>query len=392
MADDQLISNSNDKNLQPSRAGSYLIQDKNGDNVRKQLTGIATKAQIGGDSGYDIGTSTYPEDLYSNRKEYGGNYVIFYINVAEDSKILKENPQAAFNGKVPSRLRGDLVGQNLNKAQASAAGTVAAATAVTGAQALGNAVTKGTDGLKDLADTALKSGVGGLAASGTVALAANSMSRQQKRLKQAIALHVPNQLSINYTMDWQTEDTFAFQAAAMASTEVTKAVATGGAKSNMMGTVGSIATNIALQTPGLSGALSASSGMAANPKKEQVFKNVNFREFTFDYQFSPRSAAEAAHVREIIKQFKLHMHPEYKDTNNFVFIFPSEFDIFYYNNGQENMYLNRHTSCVLKNMTVNYTPQGAFNTFADGMPTQINMQLQFVELAILTKETILDGF
>ena len=150
MADDQIISNSNDKNLQPSRAGSYLIQDKNGDTVRKQLTGIATKAQIGGDSGYDIGTSTYPEDLYSNRKEYGGNYVIFYINVAEDSKILKENPQAAFNGKVPSRLRGDLVGQNLNKAQASAAGTVAAATTGLGAQALGNAIQGGSDGLKSL--------------------------------------------------------------------------------------------------------------------------------------------------------------------------------------------------------------------------------------------------
>ena len=122
MADDQLISNSNDKNLQPSRAGSYLIQDKNGDNVRKQLTGIATKAQIGGDSGYDIGTSTYPEDLYSNRKEYGGNYVIFYINVAEDSRILKgANAAATVNPSLlPPRLRGTLIGQAFNSAQAIA--------------------------------------------------------------------------------------------------------------------------------------------------------------------------------------------------------------------------------------------------------------------------------
>jgi hypothetical protein len=192
-------------------------------------------------------------------------------------------------------------------------------------------------------------------------------------------------------MDWQTEDTFAFQAAAMANREVAKAVTTGGAKSNALGTAGNILTNIALSAPG-GGALSAASGLAANPKKEQVFKNVNFREFTFDYTFSPRTPEEAANVRKIIHNFKLHMHPEYKDLNNFVFIYPSEFDIFYYQGGTENLNLHRHTSCVLKDMSVNYTPNGAFNTFDDGMPTQINVQLAFLELAILTKAQIQDKF
>jgi hypothetical protein len=43
-------------------------------------------------------------------------------------------------------------------------------------------------------------------------------------------------------------------------------------------------------------------------------------------------------------------------------------------------------------MSVNYTPNGAFNTFDDGMPTQINVQLAFLELAILTKAQIQDKF
>jgi hypothetical protein len=86
------------------------------------------------------------------------------------------------------------------------------------------------------------------------------------------------------------------------------------------------------------------------------------------------------------------MHPEYKDSNNFIFVYPSEFDIYYYQGGKENTNLHKHTSCVLKNMSINYTPNGAFNTFADGMPTQINVQLQFIELAILTKETVQGGF
>jgi hypothetical protein len=140
------------------------------------------------------------------------------------------------------------------------------------------------------------------------------------------------------------------------------------------------------------GALSAASGLAANPKKEQVFKNVDFRTFTFDYTFSPRSASEAAAVKKIINTFKLHMHPEYKDLNNFVFIYPSEFDIYYYQGGTENLNLHRHTSCVLKDLSVNYTPNGAFNTFEGGMPTQINVTLTFLELAILTKAQIQDNF
>jgi hypothetical protein len=217
------------------------------------------------------------------------------------------------------------------------------------------------------------------------------MARQQKRLKQAIAMHIPNQLNIRYSMEWQTEDTFAFLAAAIAERTLEGDATPQNWKG--MGAAASIATSLALQkTPVVAGALSAASGMAANPKKEQVFKNVSFREFSFDYTFSPRSAAEAKNVREIIYNFKFHMHPEFKDYNNFIYIYPSEFDIFYYQNGKENLNLHRHTSCVLKDMQINYTPNGMFNTFDDGMPTQINVTLSFVELAILTKQNIKDMF
>jgi len=85
------------------------------------------------------------------------------------------------------------------------------------------------------------------------------------------------------------------------------------------------------------------------------------------------------------------MHPEFKDTNNFIYVYPSEFDVFYYQGTKENMNLHRHTSCVLQEMNVNYTPNGSFTTFANGMPTQINVTLSFKELALLSKEKIKDG-
>ena len=219
-------------------------------------------------------------------------------------------------------------------------------------------------------------------------------SRAQKRLKTAIALHIPNNLSINYGVTWSEEDT-GFLAAAAAVTqqgvEVMKALQGKGNNSDVTGVGASILTNLALSKGPQAAGASAATGLAANPKKEQVFKGVNFRTFSFDYKFFPRSSDEARNVMNIIGQFKYHMHPEFKDNNNFVYIYPSEFDIFYYQNGKENMNLHRHTSCVLTDMSVNYTPNGMFNTFDDGMPTQIDITLSFRELALLTKDKVKDG-
>jgi hypothetical protein len=219
---------------------------------------------------------------------------------------------------------------------------------------------------------------------------AASATRAQKRLKTAIAMHVPNQLSIRYGMQWGDEDTGALQMATSASQELMNAVSKGDAK-NLSEPGKAIITNLALSKGPNAAGLSAATGLAANPKKEQIFKGVDFRTFAFDYQFFPRSSTEAANVLNIIKTFKYHMHPEFKDNNNFVYIYPSEFDIFYYQNGQENQNLHRHTSCVLTEMNVNYTPNGAFTTFDNGMPTQINVTMNFRELALLTKDKIADG-
>lgn len=379
----QFIQDSNQKQLNPARGGSRLNADGN----TVQNYGMNTRFEA---NKYNIKSSTYPEDLYDNRAVYGGNYVVFYVNVADDSKLLADKAVTAVEGDIPPRLRGDLIGQNLSKLEGAGAQATQGAVAGVGVEGF-KALATGKGSWKDAGQSGLIGGGIGLAQGGAVAAASGGMARQQKRINTAIALHVPNQLNIRYSMDWASEDTFAFQAAAMANREVAKAVVTGFSKSNLGGTAGSILTSLALQGPG-NAALSAASGLASNPKKEQVFKNVNFREFTFDYTFSPRSKDEAEKVTEIINTFKLHMHPEYKDLNNFVFIYPSEFDIYYYQGGVENLNLHRHTSCVLKDMAINYTPNGAFNTFEGGMPTQINVTLSFLELAILTKAQIQDNF
>lgn len=337
----------------------------------------------GGEKGYAVSQLQYPNDLFSKQGTYGGNYVVFYINVAIDSKIIKENKAPTIDDEIPPRVRGEIAGSDLSKVKAIVVGAaVGGAAGGAAGAAAGKPIlpeknpTTGKIGSSIIGDAGKGALVGGGAAA-IVASQAASMNRQQKRLKSAIAIHVPNSLSISYGVQWQEEGTLAFQTAdAILSSSVMSAVPS------------SLANAALSKTPVIAAALSAASGLAANPKKEQIFKGVDRRKFTFKYLFSPRNAAESSNVRNIIRTFKYHMHPEYKDENNFLFIYPSEFDITYFQDAKENTNLHRHTSCVLTNMTVNYTPNGTFSTFPDGSPTQIEVTLDFTELAILTKELI----
>jgi hypothetical protein len=328
---------------------------------------------------YQTQQYSYPADLFDPTGQYGGNYVIFYINVSADSKLYKSNPTNVVNN-ISKRDQGDLVGQNINLTTANAT-TGAIEGAVGGGLLAGN--------LKGAGVGAATGAVAGAAVGGL--LSSMGTSRANKRLKTAIALHIPNDLSISYGVQWSEEDTAALAMGGAASEEVIKAITTGGKNSDVTGVGAAILANLALSKAPNAGANSAATGLAANPKKEQVFKGVDFRTFSFDYKFFPRNSTESQYVLNIIQEFKYHMHPEFKDTNNFLYIYPSEFDIMYYQNGTENLNLHRHTSAVLTHMSVNYTPNGMFNTFADGMPTQIDVKLDFRELALLTKDKVKAG-
>jgi hypothetical protein len=333
------------------------------------------------DGKYDIKNHSYPNDLMAADSRYGGSYVMFYINVATDSKLFKKGDVATVDD-YPPRDRGDLIGQNMSKQ--GLVGANAATALVEGIAAGG--IAGGVKGATAGAGAAAVASVG----VGVAATMAPDAKRSQKRLKTAIALHVPNQLSVRYGVQWSDDDTSALAMANAGGTEILKAIS-GDKKSDVTGVGASIIANIALAKGPNAAGNSAALGIAANPKKEQVFKGVDFRTFSFEYQFFPRDVDEANNVLRIIEEFKYHMHPEFKDTNNFVYIYPSEFDIMYFVNGKENKKLHRHTSCVLTDLNINYTPNGLFTTFPNGMPTQINMSLSFRELALLTKDKVKDG-
>lgn len=339
---------------------------------------------------YNIKNYSYPEDIMTD--VYGKNYAIFYINVSIDSKIINDKTVEYVDDYAP-RDRGQLIGINTkfyNNPQSAEAKAGMITAGATGSAIQGGLIGGLFAGKKGAAAGAALNAAPDALMIGAAATQAGSVTRAQKRLKTAIALHIPNQLAVRYSTNWGDEDTFGYQAVVSGAEAITKAIQGGGAK-NLGNDAASIVGAIGLKSDKQGPAASASLGLAANPKKEQIFKGVDYRTFQFDYQFFPRSPEEAQNVLNIIQEFKYHMHPEFKDTNNFLYIYPSEFDIFYYQNGKENLNIHRHTSCVLKELNINYTPNGMFTTFDNGMPTQINIQMTFVELGLMDKDKIKNG-
>jgi hypothetical protein len=348
---------------------------------------IASKFESGK---YKVKGLSYPEDLMSS-PEYENSRVIFYINTSVDSRVFKAGSQVATVEGVQRDMRGQLVGQKISSQQAAGAAVAAGAL---GGTAAGAALGINTGG------SAVAGALVGGGGAAVIASSANNaevpeaqkkeptFSRPQRRLEAAIALYIPNQLSVRYSAGWGEEDTAAFSMLAKVGSEIGKTL-TGSADIKRSGGVaGEILTALAINNAPMGKEMGIAAGLASNPKKEQAFKNVDFRTFSFEYQFAPRSAAEAMGVQNIIRAFKYHMHPEFKSSDAFLYIYPSEFDIVYYQGVEENLNIHRHTSCVLTEMNVNYTPNGVFSTFENGMPTQINLTLTFKELMLLSKETI----
>ena len=137
-------------------------------------------------------------------------------------------------------------------------------------------------------------------------------------------------------------------------------------------------------------------GRAENPFVEVFFNSMNVRSFQYNFNFAPRNEDETMEIQQIIQLFRFHMAPELQERNSRYLTLPSEFDIHYMykavdGNSYENDYYNRIGTCVLENVSTNYTPNGV-KSFADGAPTQVTMSLTFRETEVLTKAKINQGF
>jgi len=157
--------------------------------------------------------------------------------------------------------------------------------------------------------------------------------------------------------------------------------------------------------PGMAGSREAfemSTGVVQTDRMELAFKGIDKRMFQYDFRMIPKSKLEADEIRKIVFAFKANMLPEFANGNRSgrKLRVPNTFDIQYMyssseNSTQENDYLHKISTCVLKSMDVTYGGERykTFTANSEGAPpVETSISLQFEELELITKERVHEGF
>ena len=330
-----------------------------------------------------FGTYQFPKDVFENQQL--GHYMVFYVNVQDRSKYSYDDQkfvaQYAFDEPTGLQSKSARLRIKRNKTTGS--------------------YSSKSSGEELLSESNRNSGtLQGL----------GSVRKTTTRIKDSIALYLPANVADTTSATYEDSPTGMLGVAA--ADIIRFGGATGIKDFESMGNIaGKAASEIAQEAfkrlggalvEGLTGAEGAIPlankifGRADNPFVEVFFNSMNVRTFTYNFNFAPRNEEETQEIQQIIQLFRFHMAPELQGTNSRYLTLPSEFDIHYMykandGNSYENDYYNRIGTCVLENVSTNYTPNGV-KSFADGAPTAIKMDLTFRETEVLTKEKINEGF
>ena len=123
-------------------------------------------------------------------------------------------------------------------------------------------------------------------------------------------------------------------------------------------------------------------GEIINQNVELLFNGVNLRSFKFSFKLTPRSPEEARQILFIINAFKKNMSPKLRGDKNFFLGTPNVFELTYKRGNVIHPFLHTFKQCVLTDMSVNYTGEGTYATYAgdEGAPVSTVLELGFKEL------------
>ena len=237
----------------------------------------------------------------------------------------------------------------------------------------------------------------------------NNFRGATKRISDCVALYLPAEVTDSYTVNYNNTETGllgfiaagggsiidAFRRGDYEETARRGLQTTRGILEEVLKNVGASAVELATQAEGGYEMFNKILGRGLNPYMEVLFSGVQLRQFTYNFTFMPRNFRETQDVQKIIQLFKFHAAPELRGNNLFLGL-PSEFDIHYMyqppvGDAKENEYYNKIATCVLNNVSTNYTPSGV-RSHRDGSPVKITMSLQFTETEMITKDHVDVGY
>ena len=144
-------------------------------------------------------------------------------------------------------------------------------------------------------------------------------------------------------------------------------------------------TNIAGSAAGAQKLLTRTTGAIMNPNMELLFNSPSLRSFNFSFILAPRDKSEAMTVIKIIRFFKQGMSPIRSKSRLFLRS-PHTFRLAYKHRaatkdtGKDHPFLNKFKECALNGFGVNYTPNGNYSTYEDGVMTAYQMTMGFQEI------------
>lgn len=231
-------------------------------------------------------------------------------------------------------------------------------------------------------------------AEGTTTLFKKDDANRQNLLSKEsveIALYIPDALTSDAKVKYKTGEVG----------QVVRGMSSGqGIGGFVEGLIGGVTQGVQKFMNSMSGdAMFFLQGKAVNPQQEQMLEGVDFRAFSFNYVFWPKSAEEADMVNRIIYWFRTAMLPdtyppiggggqsagESAGGGEAFFNYPNIFDVSYYGPIAEK--IDGFLPMVCTSVTVDHTNGKKFSTFQDGQPVSSSMTLEFLEIKILTQES-----
>lgn len=155
--------------------------------------------------------------------------------------------------------------------------------------------------------------------------------------------------------------------------------------------------------PGVSGfdtnnLLGLSQGVGVNTTIELFWSgHGGQRSANFRILMSPRHEKETKIVRDIVRAFKISMHPSKSPGGGAQSVggryvqYPMAFQVKFMHKSQEHEFINKFKPMVLENMSVEYTPDNVYATFTNTSPVATALTLTFKELKILYADDIVES-
>ena len=126
--------------------------------------------------------------------------------------------------------------------------------------------------------------------------------------------------------------------------------------------------------------LTRATGQVINPNMELLFKGPQLRTFGLTWKMSPRDYEESQMIKNIIRLFKQSM--AVKRSESLLFLkSPNTYKLQYLTaGGRDHSFLPKIKECALTGCSVNYTPDGNYQTYENSSMVAYEMSLSFNEL------------